>query len=129
MKSLFRLLPFCLLFLVSVIVSVPVNSTGDGDCSDFEAIFLRGSGQKIEDGDFKAFQKALEEQNISSKIEFLDLDYPAVSVSNFSMALSTYLSAGESYKFKSSVEEGIEKLKNHIKIESKKCPACLHKES
>ncbi|MBR1875167.1 cutinase family protein [Candidatus Saccharibacteria bacterium] len=122
MKSLFRLLPFCLLFLMSVIVSVPVNSTGDGDCSDFEAIFLRGSGQKIEDSDFKAFQKALEEQNVSSKIEFLDLDYPAVSVSNFSMALSTYLSAGESYKFKSSVENGIEKLKNHIKIESKKCP-------
>jgi len=119
MKSLFRLLP---LFLIPLFfISSPVNSTGNNDCLDFEVIFARGSGQSEEDSDFKALKSALSEK-IDIEYDISDLNYPAVSVANFSTALSTYLSAGESYEFKSSVEEGMKNLKSKIETEAKKCP-------
>lgn len=121
MKSLFKILPLLLLTLI-FLNSSSVNSTGDGDCKKYEAIFLRGSGQSVEDNkDFKAFKEALE-KNVSVDLDFMDLNYPAVSITNFSTILSTYISAGESYEFGESVEAGIEDLKNHISVESKKCP-------
>ncbi|MBQ2639100.1 cutinase family protein [Candidatus Saccharibacteria bacterium] len=119
MKSLFRLLP---LFLIPLFfISSPVNSTGDNDCLDFEVIFARGSGQSEEDSDFRALKSALSEK-IDIEYDISDLNYPAVSVANFSTALSTYLSAGESYEFKSSVEEGMKNLKSKIEAETKRCP-------
>ena len=122
MKSLFRLLPFFLVgFIFINLCSTPVNSVGSSDCKDFEVIFLRGSGQEKKDNDFTALEKALKAKIGSENYEILDLDYPAVSVSDFSVALSTIISAGESYEFKESVETGIKNLKSEVESETKKC--------
>ena len=121
MKSLFMVLPLFLIPIYLMTISTPVNSTGDSDCKKYEAIFLRGSGQPLEDKDFLAFKSALSKK-VSVELDFTDLNYPAVSVSNFSTALSTYLSAGESYKFRESVERGVEDLKNYVSNEAKRCP-------
>ncbi len=108
---------------VGILSSSASSSSGD-DCSDYEFIFARGSGQSLNDVDYVTFktevEAALKEENIS----FYELGenggYPAFSP-GFKEVLGTYLSAGESYKFGESVEKGTEELLSHLKSEIKRC--------
>lgn len=93
------------------------------DCDDYKFVFVRGSGQSLEDSDYRSFKEKTEAKikDLNIKYSFEDLDYPAVSVSNFNTLLGTYISAGDSYEFGKSVEKGIKNLKNLLSSERKAC--------
>ena len=121
-------LAFLLVLMSAGVITLPVKSLDDSDCSDFEFIFARGSGQSLEDIDYKTYknevESALKDKNL--KYEFYELGteengYPAFSPKNVTSVLGTYLSAGESYGFGESVEKGVGELISHMKAETKRC--------
>ena len=124
MKSL-KMALLLILILGPIILATNVNSIDNSNCSDFEFVFARGSGQSLNDSDYRAYKTALEEKLKDQKISFYELGeksggYPAVSA-NFSVSLGAIISAGESYKFGESVEKGTKELANRVKSESKRC--------
>lgn len=124
MKSL-KMALLLILILSPVFLSSNVNSLDGSDCSDFEFIFVRGSGQSLNDSDYKAYESALKDKLKNQKISFYELGqeedgYPAISV-DFAVSLGAIVSAGESYRFGESVEKGVKELISHIKTESKRC--------
>ena len=101
------------------------NSLDDSDCTDFEFIFARGSGQKLNDSDYNAYKSAIEKKLGDESFSFYELGskaggYPAVSAS-FTVSLGAIISAGESYNFGDSVEKGTKELIDRVKSESKRC--------
>ena len=122
MKALKMALLLILIFFIIVSAS-NVKSLDDSNCSDFEFIFARGSGQSLNDSDYKAYETAILEKLPSQNISFYELGengYPAVSI-DFAVSLGAIVSAGESYQFGASVEKGVNELINHIKTESNHC--------
>lgn len=118
-----------LLFLIAFITSVNGASSLDNpDCSDFEFIFARGSGQSLNDTDYNTFRQKVNEvmKNKNIKYNFYELGtknggYSAFSPNNAASILGTYLSAGESYEFGESVENGVKELISRLKTEVEKC--------
>ena len=127
MRSLFKI---SLLFSIPILIfisSANVISKEAESCSDFEFIFARGSGQNLNDTDFKAFKSAISTKLSGYSFNIYELgqngtseSYPAISVSNFK-AISVFLSAGKSYEFSESVEKGVKELKSRIVSELKRC--------
>lgn len=124
MKSL-KLALLLILILLSATFDIKANSLDNSDCSDFEFIFARGSGQTLNDSDYKSYKSAIEEKLKDEKISFYELGektngYPAISA-DFMVSLGAIVSAGESYKFGESVEKGTSELIERVKEESKRC--------
>ena len=112
---------FLMPLFLTALTAVNAKTLDAADCADYEFIFARGSGQKLNDTDFKNYKSAVENELKNEKISFHELDgYPAVEV-DFETALGAVISAGNSYKFGESVEKGTKDLLNYLKSESKKC--------
>ena len=115
--------------LFTIVFSVRgANSLGSSDCSDYEFIFARGSGQKLDDVDYKIFKEKLNEKinSLDIKYDFYELGtadngYSAYSPNDFGEILGTYVSAGASYQFSESVERGMEELLSRIRTETNRC--------
>ena len=110
--------------LLLVIFSANAISISAEDCSEYEFIFARGSGQSLGDGDYRAYKDAIS-SNVSADISFYELGsvrngYPAVGI-DFKTALGAFVSAGKSYEYGESVERGVTELLSRIKNESKRC--------
>ena len=108
--------------------SLTASSLDDSDCMDYEFIFARGSGQSLNDVDFRALKEKVEAKlGDEIRYEFYELGtanngYPAYSPDGIFSVLGTYISAGESYKFGESVEKGTKELISHrVKLRSKRC--------
>ncbi|MBR1802239.1 cutinase family protein [Candidatus Saccharibacteria bacterium] len=125
MKSLKKaLLLFFVPILAGIISSNTVNSLDDSSCKDYELIFARGSGQDLNDKDFRAVKAALKSKISEDELDFYELGenggYKAVSI-DVKIALGAYISAGNSYEFGASVESGVKELLSHINSETKRC--------
>ena len=128
MKNIYK---FLVSFLISLTLASPcfAEDSLDGNyvtaCSDLEIIFARGSGGKInETEEFKAVvgaaQEIADEYYLGSFT--IDLDYPAVDVSNVGRLVGAYVSAGKSYEFGDSVKAGVRNLQARYLSRSKECP-------
>lgn len=113
-----------LFLLLLAIFSTNVISISAEDCSDYEFIFARGSGQSLGDADYAAYKDSIASE-INSSVSFYELGtanngYPAIGI-DFNTALGAYVSAGKSYKYGESIELGVTELLSRIKNESKRC--------
>ena len=125
MKVLKMILLFILMAACVILIANSVRSSGEFNCRDYEFIFARGSGQKLNDNDFAAFKAAIVKNIEYEKVGFYELGqrangYPAVAA-DFSVSLGAIVSAGESYKFGESVDRGVSELVSYIKSKSKQC--------
>lgn len=120
---------FLTVFSLTVVCfsSLTASSLDDSDCMDYEFIFARGSGQSLNDVDFRALKEKVEAKlGDEIRYEFYELGtanngYLAYSPDGIPSVLETYISAGESYKFGESVERGTEELISHVKNGIKRC--------
>lgn len=104
-------------FYISPKVSATSSSSGPNSCVDLKLIFARGSGEKrFEDQNYKNFKSAMIDKLALTHINygFEDLDYPAISVADPTILLTTFVSGGEAYKFGDSVQDGVNKLVSGI---------------
>lgn len=87
------------------------------DCKDIELVFARGSGEtRNTDQSFLEFKSTLEEKLKTTRLgyDFIDLDYPAISVSDPSVMLGAFFSGGGSFAFGDSVSAGVNNLTNLV---------------
>lgn len=106
------------------------------NCDDVQFIFARGSGESLDAGSKRAWQKALEDKlRLSSlKYSFYELgskswsgnQYPAVSVGG-SLAgglnlVGAYIGGGKAFQYGASVKTGMAELKAYLDHVSKTCP-------
>lgn len=108
------------------VVCLPqATSTFATSCDDVKFIFARGSGQKSEDEDFLAFKTSINaellRQKSNLKVDFYDLDYPAVDL-EFLTLLGSKISGGNAFTFGDSVKQGIDNLKTYATSVSSSCP-------
>jgi hypothetical protein len=110
--------PFILIVsALLVITALPIRTSQASTCKDVNLIFARGSGESQNTGEnFQAFKNELEEKLKTTVLtyEFLDLDYPAVSVADASTMLGAFFSGGNSFAFGESVSAGINNLVNIV---------------
>lgn len=93
------------------------------ECPDVRVVFARGSGgEQWTDQNYLAYKDSIEEklQTTTIKYEFIDLDYPAVSIGNIEVLLGAYFGAGDAYEFGDSVKSGVKKLDTMINSDA--CP-------
>ncbi len=115
-----------ILFLIGVTIPiVRAQNTSARTCLDLRVIFARGSGNiRNEDQNFQAFRSTIESklQTTSLSYDFLDLDYPAVSIgfNNLLVSIGALVSGGDSFTFGESVNSGVESLLDIIDEPS--CP-------
>lgn len=105
------------LVLMMGIFLIPSGRASAADCKDIKIIFARGSGEKrFEDQNYLTFKKTLIDKLALTHLnyEFLDLDYPAISVADASILISTFVSGGEAYEFGESINAGVETLQREI---------------
>lgn len=112
--------------LIICFTGVSASSLDDSDCSEYEFIFARGSGQSLDDVDYRTFKERINDKLAGLDYEFYELGtvnngYPAYNPDGLFSILGTYISAGESYKFGESVERGTEELISHVKGEINRC--------
>lgn len=117
------------LVIISILISAKtVNSLDNSDCLEYEFVFARGSGQVLNDIDYRTFKTevdaALKNKNI--RYGYYELGtknggYPAFAPNNVFSVLGAYISAGESYKFGESVEKGAKELITRLKSETGRC--------
>ena len=104
--------------IITTIVSVgtiPIQSVNAASCPDLRIVFARGSGgERWTDQNYLEFKNTIETklQTVSLNYEFIDLDYPAVSVGadNLDVALGAFFGAGEAYEFGDSINTGVRNL-------------------
>lgn len=124
MKSL-KMLLLLILMCLPVIAASNASSFDDSECSNYEFIFARGSGQELNGPDFKSYKSVIEEKLKDQKISFYELGekgggYPAVAA-DFLVSLGAIVSAGESYRFGDSIDKGADELISRVQSESKRC--------
>ncbi len=93
------------------------------ECPDVRVVFARGSGgEQWTDQNYLAYKDSIEEKlrTTAIKYEFIDLDYPAVSIGNIEVLLGAYFGAGDAYEFGDSVKSGVKKLDTMINSDA--CP-------
>ena len=87
-------------------------------CMDLIIVFARGSGAERESDDYLEFKNQIETklQTTNLKYEFIDLDYPAISVGldHLDNMLGAFISGGKSYGFGESVGAGVDSLSSII---------------
>ena len=97
-------------------VGIPrvVEADAEG-CPDVRVVFARGSGgERWRTDDYRAFKEGIEGKiaTTSLKYEFIDLDYPAVSVGidHLETTVGAFFGSGNAYKFGASVNTGVRNL-------------------
>lgn len=105
-------------------------------CDDVQFIFARGSGEKLGDVSYQAWQSSIAAILASTSLQasFYELgsksvagyQYPAVSVSDdfwgYVNLLSAFFTGGDAFEFGKSVEQGSEELQNYLAQVSSACP-------
>ena len=114
-----------LVVAVGIIVSglVSRSAVQAVECPDVRVVFARGSGgEQWTDQNYLAYKDSIEEklQTTTLKYEFIDLDYPAVSIGDIEVLLGAYFGAGDAYEFGESVKSGVKKL--DMMVNSNSCP-------
>lgn len=104
-------------------------STTSKTC-DIQAIFARGSGERIDDKTSSHFFEQLAAH--IPNIEIYELGstntygepYPAVEagITNLQTTVGAWLSAGTGYEYGHSVNDGVNELYNYLKTQSSQCP-------
>ena len=92
-------------------------------CPDLRIVFVRGSGgERWVDANYLAYKSAIENKLKTTGLnyEFVDLDYPAIGISDPSVLLGAYFGAGEAYEFGESVKSGVKNLDKLVNSSS--CP-------
>lgn len=127
MKPRFFICLVAILFAI-ILSARSVNSLDNSSCSDFEFIFARGSGQELNDVDYRDFKAKINEKLSSLEMNYNIYElgtakngYPAYSPEGFVEILETYISAGASYQFNESVERGMEELLSRVRSEASRC--------
>lgn len=96
-------------------------------CNDIQVIFARGSGESLNGENFQSFlanlKPVIRRHAPSLKVDYHELNYPAVGVDGFGKVLSTAITAGEAFEFNDSVADGQARLKNHLQEVNLNCPA------
>lgn len=93
------------------------------ECPELRVVFARGSGsERWVDQNYLAFKEAIEVKLKTTAIdyEFIDLDYPAVGISDVGTLAGAFFGAGEAYEFGDSVQAGIRNL--YTMVNSASCP-------
>lgn len=112
-----KLWPIVVAALAILIINSVPTVVNAASCPDVKIIFARGSGGKRwEDQNYQTFKNELTQKLklTDLKYDFLDLDYPAISVANPWTLLTTFVSGGETYEFGDSVNMGVQKLISEI---------------
>ena len=82
-------------------------------CPDVRIVFARGSGgERWTDSNYLAYKDSIEEkiQSTGLDYEFIDLDYPAISIGDVNVLLGAYFGAGDAYEFGENVKSGVKNL-------------------
>lgn len=106
-------------------ICVPQRITSAASCPELRVVFARGSGgEPYTDQNFVSFKDTIETKLKTTDLsyEFIDLDYPAVSIGidNLSTTAGAFFGAGDAYEFGASVDTGVRML--HRMINGAKCP-------
>ena len=104
--------------------SIPKINANAENCPSLRIVFARGSGgERWNDQNYLTFKSTLETKlkTVSLDYEFIDLDYPAVSVgiNNLEVALGALIGSGDVYTFGESVNTGVRNLQ---KVVNNSCP-------
>ena len=104
--------------------SIPKINANAENCQSLRIVFARGSGgERWNDQNYLTFKSTLETKlkTVSLDYEFIDLDYPAVSVgiNNLEVALGALIGSGDVYTFGESVNTGVRNLQ---KVVNNSCP-------
>ncbi|MBQ3440782.1 cutinase family protein [Candidatus Saccharibacteria bacterium] len=86
-------------------------------CPDVKLIFTRGSGEeRWKDQNYLTFKQEMTDKLALTHLdyEFLDLNYPAISVASILTLFTTFVSGGEAYDFGASIRDGVEKLAQEV---------------
>ena len=86
-------------------------------CPDVKLIFARGSGEeRWKDQNYLTFKQEMTDKLTLTHLdyEFLDLNYPAISVASILTLFTTFVSGGEAYDFGASIRDGVEKLAQEV---------------
>lgn len=95
-------------------------------CPSLQFVFARGSGQERYNGDdWRSFEenalRLVRRRGFTHKI--MDLEYPAVSVSAPHLTgVGAFVSAGKSFKFGRSVQQGVASLTAYRSMVQMNCP-------
>lgn len=134
MKITLRL--FIILSILSFIgLFVPDDSTSALEvnevCGHVEAVYARGSDQKLGDNEYRQFEDQLKHRiaNNSVSLHLYELGtekynqaiYPAIKTFDWSVAPKALASAGQSFEYGESVEKGKVELKSYIEQRMKEC--------
>ncbi len=114
-----------LTILLSTFYHPPATATS---CAEYQIVFARGSGQKLNGPDWQSFKAAF--SSYFKDANFYELgskkqagsQYPAVSIANFQTLLGAKISAGKTFTYGKSVKEGIKELETYVKNISLVCP-------
>lgn len=95
-----------------------IQNTSAASCPELMVVFARGSGAEKDTNDnFLEFKARIEEKiggwGISR--EYVDLDYEAIGVGDFSVLMGAFFGAGEAYDFGKSVDMGVKEIKNLVR--------------
>lgn len=113
-------LRFLILATTLVVLTLPHGaSVQAGSCPDVRAIFVRGSGaEQNTNDDYLSFKSSIGEKlsTTSLNYEFIDLDYPAISVGvdNLGVTAGAFFGSGDAYEFGDSVNAGVNRLTSII---------------
>ena len=112
-----------LAFLLAAMTYLPKTVVQAKSCPDLKIIFARGSGSERNTNlDYQNFRDTIETKLSTTNLEydFVDLDYPAISVADFKVMLGAFFGAGGAYEFGDSIKEGVDNLTNMVNGAS--CP-------
>lgn len=112
MREKIKLLLTIITLCFGMLPSINVQALG---CPSLRLVFLRGSGESLEDKNYQSFKNSIEgklESAMFFSYQFIDLDYTAVGVGDLGVMLGAAISAGEAYAFGDSVNDGVNKLTN-----------------
>lgn len=106
-----------LMALTLFLTSVPAQIVQAEACPALRFVFARGSGETAETNQsFLEFKQTISNkmQSTTLSYDFVDLDYPAISVGDIGILLGAAFSAGEGNEFGESVKSGVDKLVNMV---------------
>ena len=116
--------------LLAVCCGGPVGAAnrviGEPICHDLEFVYARGSGAGSYDSEeWRAFKSAMDyaARDKGYSYDVTDIDYSAVSVAPIKNLFGAYVSAGKSYEFGKSVNDGASAVRKFYQKTMEKCPS------
>ena len=112
-----------LAFLLAGTMFLPRTIVQAKSCPDLRVIFARGSGSERNNSqDYLNFKETIETKLTTTDLryEFIDLDYPAIGITDFGIMLGAFFGAGDAYEFGESIKTGVNNL-THI-VNDVSCP-------